>query len=393
MEPKYTHRFPPCPVYDVETMESWLEELARRGLLLSRGGSFCGFVELEKTAPRAMRYRMQPLTHQGLFEDRDVDEEVVEMAEACGWSYLCRIGEYGVFGTEDPAARELDTDPQVQAVSVGRLYRRKRRSVFVSSGLFLLTLALTIWYGPVFLLLQNGLTCFLIMALWLVGGVLDIRELRWLGRTRKKLSLGEHLFRSKNWQVHCWRHRISALCAVLLIGLFYGSWLFHSLVDWEDSRWEPLTAASQVPFADMEDLGGGELQPDNLISHSNHRAQRTTVLAARQMKLRQSGRVLRDGACTLSGTLKVEYYELRTPWLARELFRELKQQALRRAGSTAAEPLALPTEQEYIDIDHFPMLLLQDGSRVLRAELVQYSDSPGCTLAQWTGQMAQSIQE
>lgn len=394
MEPKYTYRFPPCPVYDVETMESWLEELARRGLLLSRGGSFCGFVELEKTTPTAMRYRTQPLKKQGLFEDRDVEEEVVEMAGEYGWSYLCRIGEYGVFATGDPAARELHTDPRVQAVSMAALHRRKRNSVLSSSVLLLLAMALIIWSGPVSFLIQNDLHFFwAVIPLWIVGAVLDIRELRWLRRTREKLSLGEHLARDKNWRVHCWQHRISAVCAVLLIAFFYGSWLSQSLLDWEDRRWEPLTEASEVPFATMEDLGDGTLQPDNLISRSNHLAQRTTVLADRQVKLCQSGRVLRDGVCTLSGTLDVEYYELRSTWLARELFRELKQQALRKDGVTAAETPQLPAEQEYAYIDYFPTLLLQDGSRVLRARLVQYSDSPGCELAQWADRIAESIQE
>ena len=47
-EPKRVNRFPPCPLYDVEGMESWLEDLAKQGLILTKTGLFCGFAEFEK---------------------------------------------------------------------------------------------------------------------------------------------------------------------------------------------------------------------------------------------------------------------------------------------------------------------------------------------------------
>ena len=39
-ETKYRYRIPPCPAYDIPGMESWLEDLAAKGLHLSKDGFF-----------------------------------------------------------------------------------------------------------------------------------------------------------------------------------------------------------------------------------------------------------------------------------------------------------------------------------------------------------------
>ena len=81
-EPKYAHRFPPCPVYDIEGLESWLEDLAKQGLVLTKAGLFFGFAEFEKTAPKSMRYRLQPLPKKKFLEDRGPADVAMELAEA-----------------------------------------------------------------------------------------------------------------------------------------------------------------------------------------------------------------------------------------------------------------------------------------------------------------------
>ena len=40
MEPKYRHRYPPCPDYDVGCMEAWLEHMAQKGLHLDGPSGF-----------------------------------------------------------------------------------------------------------------------------------------------------------------------------------------------------------------------------------------------------------------------------------------------------------------------------------------------------------------
>ena len=58
-EKKTYYRLTPCPAYDVEGMESWLEDLAEKGLFLTRDGFFCGFGFFHREEPRKVKYRLQ----------------------------------------------------------------------------------------------------------------------------------------------------------------------------------------------------------------------------------------------------------------------------------------------------------------------------------------------
>ena len=52
-------RFPPCPAYDVEATESWLQSMAAQGLHLSEDGFFAGFACFDRGKPKQTRYRLE----------------------------------------------------------------------------------------------------------------------------------------------------------------------------------------------------------------------------------------------------------------------------------------------------------------------------------------------
>ncbi len=391
MEPKYTHRFPPCPIYDVETMEGWLEDLARHGIVLSRGGSFCGFVEFEKTEPKAMRYRLQPLQKDGPLKEPDVAPQLAELAEALGWQFRCELGEYAVFAAQDPEAPEMDTDPQVQAMSVARLLKKSRRSLARSMVLLALLVGLVLWMGPVRVCLENEVRYLAaIPLLFLVSFWQDIRQLRWLRAARQKLRMGVTLERNGAWRANCWHHRLGAVCSVLVLLLFYASLLFKPSLNWE-----PRPEELELPFASMEELTEGTFQPGNITKRNDHVVLGSSLLTKQQIRLRQSGQVVQGDTVTLSGSLDVEYYELRTPWLARELFWELRQKAERNATDSTQNTPELPTEREYFYLNEyrFPTLLLLKGNQVTVIELLQYTQDAAKTVPveQWAMEEAQKL--
>ena len=57
-EKKTYYRLVPCPSYDVEGMESWLEDLAEEGLFLTRDGFFCGFGSSTRTSTPELSYEL-----------------------------------------------------------------------------------------------------------------------------------------------------------------------------------------------------------------------------------------------------------------------------------------------------------------------------------------------
>ena len=105
------------------------------------------------------------------------------------------------------------------------------------------------------------------------------------------------------------------------------------------------------------------------------------------MTFRQYGSVSDDTGILLDGTLVVHYYDLRTPWLARELYREILFSASLSNGKydryQELETPELPVEQAQFYSTRFPYLLLQNGTEVLHVQLIQYSQDHTIPPEQW----------
>lgn len=109
----------PISSYDVAAHQAWLEDEAARGNFLLEYRGFCA--HFEKGTPKALRYRMEPVVRKG---EAEPDEEKKELYAALGWEYVTGNTEFHIWCCEDPAAPELNTDPQVQAAAYARLCRR-----------------------------------------------------------------------------------------------------------------------------------------------------------------------------------------------------------------------------------------------------------------------------
>ncbi len=134
------YRLPPCPSYDVEGMESWLSDQAEKGLFLCRDGFFAGIAAFDRTEPRSVRFRLEPASKAiGLFAEggTEPDPEAKDLNEYYVWNYLASWGQFFIYFTDRQDARELNTDPAVQALALN-LVRRRERGSFLSSVFWLL---------------------------------------------------------------------------------------------------------------------------------------------------------------------------------------------------------------------------------------------------------------
>jgi hypothetical protein len=135
------YRLPPCPAYDVEGMESWLTDLAAEGLHLRKDGFFAGIAILERREPAEVKIRLGVAPRgTGLLDENagEPDEDARCLYENLGWEYVAARGRFHIYRTNDPNARELDTDPQVQAIALNEV--RKRHHAAVLSSVFWLLL-------------------------------------------------------------------------------------------------------------------------------------------------------------------------------------------------------------------------------------------------------------
>ena len=105
---KFVRRVIPFESCDIPAIQSWLEDMAEKGLLFRECGMF--FARFEKAEPRNMRYRLD-------FCDVvacDIPEEKKELYEQSGWNV---VGDFKndcvVICTDDPDAPEIYTDPEL----------------------------------------------------------------------------------------------------------------------------------------------------------------------------------------------------------------------------------------------------------------------------------------
>lgn len=127
----------PISNYDVAAHQAWLEDEAAKGnILCSHSGFYACF---EKGEPKAVRYRMEPKMRKG--EDfPDIDRK--EVYASLGWDYVTSNANFHIWCCEDPAAPELNTDPQVQAEAYGYLCRQQKLANWVCSVILAIPLLL-----------------------------------------------------------------------------------------------------------------------------------------------------------------------------------------------------------------------------------------------------------
>lgn len=221
-EPKYTYRLPPCADYDIPAMESWLENMAAKGLHLSCDGFFLGLAAFEKGAPRREKFRLEPTTTNGglLSEEYSPDDDAVQMNRQMGWTYRARRGQFHIYSSSDPDAPELHTDPQVQALTIGALGKYLRKSLtgtlivsvidyFLLFSDILISASIAFGTGKVLLLIS--------LLLWDLGR--RVRTILVLAQWRKQLQNGEPMAHHRHYRQNAWLH--PSLNAVRM-----GLWVF-----------------------------------------------------------------------------------------------------------------------------------------------------------------------
>ena len=143
----------PCPLSDIEGLESWLGDMAAQGLVPVTIGQ--NFARFRCSQPKAVRYRLNAKPAPETFLESapgTPDGEERALAQECGWYYVTAVGDFFLYACEDSDAPELNTDPQVQALSL----RYAKRQVFAPAGLlaywlvtFWVRYAMGVWHTPV----------------------------------------------------------------------------------------------------------------------------------------------------------------------------------------------------------------------------------------------------
>ena len=393
---EFITRYPPCPIYEIRRFENWLEDMAKDGwILLQNPFSRLGSVGFRKAEPKSIRYRVQPAPKKpGWFSRHDGPQIAVDLAADCGWTYLGMRDGFLVYFTDDPDAPELNTDLQVQLLALEA--HRKRRWTHLLSGIVMvfLFIALLLWVGPVsFCMNKPNWYLPLIFLCYFYAIVLQIKELLHLKRQQQKLADGEYDSTQTSFPFHkltilvttgLW---IFVMCSIVITGFF----------SWQTFRWQPVSKyPGPLPFATIEDVTGETLDTTLWSAdHNNDFAARTALLANKQILFEQYGHISCDNEDPISIALEIEYYEMRSEWLATQLFREIHRTAARSKGEyrqyIEQQTPELPVDQAAAYSVYQTTLLLRQGNQVLLVRFIPSYEINNVYFERWAPTFAASI--
>jgi hypothetical protein len=382
-EKQNTFRLAPCAHYDIEGIESWLESMAEEGYFLSKSRFFDVF---ETGSARCVRYRLQA-------SRSTPDNEAVEICKAFGWEFITNRRGFHIYATNEPKARELNTDPKVQALSIRIPLKKECYSQLAKLFFLLLSYSnlLIIINGTLLAAIEVGSMLLVSIMLLFLGSMLSpILKIVYLQRITKRLSTGEMLEHKKNWKKHSRYYQaksiLSTMLSIMLLGGFFGG-LFHIYIS-DKNELSLLDYNEELPFALIKDIN-----PEGVYcagnSNFNTITARSDLLSPTIIKVIQDGSLSFEDGSTLDILLFVDYYDTVSPWTARRLAYE--QQAidiLQLKRFTKYDTYQL-LEAPVLDVDYAaayefffdPALIMVDENKMIRIllHLPHTSDNKGMT--------------
>lgn len=320
----FAYRFPPCPSYDIEAMESWLEDMAKKGLILGQQGIIPGMVAFEKSTPQNIRYRLVASPHKYSKRTKfgyapEPDEKTKQFHAEFGWDYIATRREFHIYAAKDPASPEMDTDPEVQAMAIKAVTNRLLVDIVIY--LVLLGVSLALFAANAFdLLLSNTylhssfyLLFYTVFCSW--GYFSAYFRLR---RLRKQLQSGQPLSHRSNYRRGAPRYYLSKLAQVSIwILMFWLAFRPSGKLEQLESMVGLDEYTGQIPFATMR-----EVLPDAQFREDSGWVTGITdwsTGASENIWLAENYHVTLPDGTETKGSLGVLYYDTTSNWLALEL--------------------------------------------------------------------------
>lgn len=396
---KTVYRVPPCPAYDIEGMQNWLSTLAAEGFILKEDGFFCGVAAFERTTPRALTYRLDVVPSRNLFDDpNDIPcEDVQETYAAFGWHYVATRKPFYIYCTEEYAPRELNTDPQVQALALRTVMKQ---APYPAVSLFFWAIVFPLLFRRIGLLSQMvalgtplcavGL---LLLLLYLLSALYDAVHLhRAYRRLRAQQPLHQKNVDPFKRQWYAVTKAIMTIVTVVWVIVFSGSTLLRVTNENE----QPISEYNGTPpFATIADFAPQGTYRQEKLSFTNHYQLRSDLLAPVMIEWNENADVIFSDGTVLSGGLMIDYFETVSPAVARILAWEMHRTETRDKNYAVLElpDLGVDYAVAYTETLHAPAIILQDGCKVMCVLFYQTSANYEMPLEEWAVVVADHLRD
>lgn len=385
-------RIAPCPGYDVERVESWLQDMAARGWQLKKEGCVFGLFAFEKAPPCSTRYRLEPRKAGSGFGDVP-DQEIQDLCREYGWEYTDTYGEFDIYRSRNPHAREMNTDLTVQAAALAAARKNSRTTLGLDIALAVI-LASGFWTIPYRMLAELGLGYHLALCFALVWSTAFSLH-RWihLGRLRRQLQENIPLDHNKPWKDRAIFHLFGKFCNLLVIFILFGV-IFSSCSNSMNADGIPLEEyPGNPPFVTLDDLyPGSSFNRKRFLNGYNTYSDDPTFFSPSLITWQEYGTITTADHGFLTGPLIVHYYELRSQVLAEGLLRDIYRSAEDGRHFLPLETPQLPVDHILLYRNIYPTVLIRQGNIVVEASLGIETEDLSHML-QWATRMAQMLSE
>lgn len=317
MKEKQTiHRICPCHQYDIEGIQSWLEDMAKDGWTLEQGGYGLGTFTFRRSNPTRCKYRLEVVFAGRKYPDRS---NYLEMLKDFGWTHVTDFQGFEIFRTDDLNAVEISTDPVVQAMTLKKLKRNAmNRVVFLLIyGFFLLINKRLSWMYFFRMAVTFGpLTVGLWMVFLSLALILPLNDLRHIHILEKKLRSGQLLHNPKAWKTHASTRKILRIIPLTVSICMLIAWLGGIVMALDR---DPISSAIDPPFATIADLADSDYElADYPIGDGNYYVNWSNPIAPTNYEWREYAKFSKDSVGN-TGLLIVSYHETASEWLAKGL--------------------------------------------------------------------------
>lgn len=398
-----TYRIPPCPAYDIAGMENWLSTLAEEGLFLMQDGFFAGVAAFEYREPQQAKYRLEAVqkkTSMWSDDGGEPDPELVELSKKYSWEYVAKRKDFYIFRSFDPSARELNTDPEVQALALNAVKKRQRNTLF-SSVFFLLIYPVLLTRGCLLLTTISMGTWWMALMLLLAALMIvdNVRALIHLKKVQKSLEYSGYHNPKFDWRKNAVpyfiRKIIKTVIAVLLIFTFLRSWGI-SVTNEKKIPIEEYNGT--VPFATIQDFAGEysseyTMTMMGLNMGFNTIEEKSDWVAPRYIEYNEQATVKKSDGKIIDGGLYIDYCELRNSKLAKVLAREFYRLDKMKKGFELTDTPDLQADYviAYFNNLHFPTVVIQKDNTVVKASFFQTSENYTMPIEEWAEMICDSL--
>ena len=383
--------YAPCPVLDIEAMQTWLEDMSMEGYLLKSCMKARPKFEFYKIEPLRTRYRLTPVSDKIEEWNLRPDGEFVSISEAYGWEHVCSNSRLHIFRTFDEDAREIHTDPAVQTQAVRQLGRSIIKTALIWLAAPLVYFFIIFAFGGVnhfwqSLLIDSGgiqLTLAYFVLLAMANSTVELVQLFPLYRDLKQ---GYAPVKRKEWKkkapIHRAASRIYPIFLVILTIVFVlGRHAYRADVDFKALP----PVGTELPFLSVAEMAEeSDVQSAERMDDVNYMRNWSHILSPVNYDWTEIVEVVDNNGTEGLVSIQLFYHEPRFDWLADGLAKEY----LAKAQQYGTEMAALQTTADlaYFYYNEYgdPSAVLQYGNCVIRVEFPRLDiDDPALTFEYW----------